>query len=533
VQQLVAAWQALDPRKRLIVAFASVAMFAAVYGVANLATRPTMALLYAGIDGARAGELLTALDQRGVKYEVRGQAIYVESTGRDQLRMDLASEGLPANSGTGYELLDSLSGFGTTSQMFDAAYWRAKEGELARTIAALPNVRSVRVHISNAEPQGFRVASAPKASVTVITRDGAISPVHARALKFLVSAAVAGMTPGDVSVIDGAGVLVTGDDDNQSQNGNDRAAELRQNVTRILEARVGYGKAVVEIAVDTVTESEAITERKIDPQSKVAISSQNDEKTSSANNSGSSAVTVASNLPSGNAAGGGKTSQSNDSQTSEKVNYEVSETKREVVKTPGAIRRMTVAVLVDGVQVADANGQMQWQARPDEELAALRDLVAASVGYDETRGDVITLKSMAFEPVATTGTEASSSLLSAFPINVMSLLQLAVLAIVTLVLGLFVLRPILTARPTRAAALPAPATQQGQALTGVIEDADYNPDDRALVNRMPRASNTSVTDQDQLNDPVARLRRLISERQDESVEILRSWMDDTEEEEKA
>jgi flagellar M-ring protein FliF len=341
------------------------------------------------------------------------------------------------------------------------------------------------------------------------------------------------MTPGDVSVIDGAGVLVTGDDDNQSQNGNDRAAELRQNVTRILEARVGYGKAVVEIAVDTVTESEAITERKIDPQSKVAISSQNDEKTSSANNSGSSAVTVASNLPSGNAAGGGKTSQSNDSQTSEKVNYEVSETKREVVKTPGAIRRMTVAVLVDGVQVADANGQMQWQARPDEELAALRDLVAASVGYDETRGDVITLKSMAFEPVATTGTEASSSLLSAFPINVMSLVQLAVLAIVTLVLGLFVLRPILTARPTRAAALPAPATQQGQALTGVIEDADYNPDDRALVNRMPRASNTSVTDQDQLNDPVARLRRLISERQDESVEILRSWMDDTEEEEKA
>jgi flagellar M-ring protein FliF len=532
VQQLVAVWQALDPRKRLIVAMATIAMFAAVYGVTSLATRPNMALLYAGIDGSRAGELLTALDQRGVKYEVRGQAIYVDSAGRDQLRMDLASEGLPANSGSGYELLDSLSGFGTTSQMFDAAYWRAKEGELARTIAALPNMRSVRVHISNAEPQGFRVVSAPKASVTVITRDGTVSPVHARALKFLVSAAVAGMTPSDVAIIDGDGVLVQSDDDNSARAGNDRAAELRQNVTRILEARVGSGKAMVEIAVDTVTESEAISERKIDPQSKVAISSQNDEKTSSANNSGNSSVTVASNLPSGNAAGGGKSSQSNDNQTSEKVNYEVSETKREVVKTPGAIRRMTVAVLVDGVQTADASGQIQWQPRPDDELAALRDLVAASVGFDETRGDVITIKSMAFEPVTAAGTEATASLLGAFPINVMSLVQLAVLAVVSLVLGLFVLRPILTSRPARAAALPPPARQQGQALNGVIEDDEFNPKDLAVVNRMTRNGETAEASQNELTDPVARLRRLISERQDESVEILRGWMDDAEEEEK-
>lgn len=530
MQQLAVVWQALDPRKRLVVAVATIAMFAAIYALTSLATKPSMALLYAGIDGSRAGEVLAALDQRTVKYDVRGQAIYVEATRRDELRMDLASEGLPANSGSGYELLDSLSGFGTTAQMFDAAYWRAKEGELARTIAALPNVRSVRVHIANVQPEGFGGQTAPKASVTVMTRDGVISAKHARALKYLVSAAVAGMTPADVAIIDGQGGLVQGDDDNGAQTGDDRAATLRENVTRILEARVGSGKAVVEVAVETVTESEAISERRIDPQGRVAISTENQEKTTSAKDSGSGAVSVASNLPSGNAAGSGKSSQSNDNQSTERVNYEVSETKRDLVRSPGAIKRLTVAVLVDGVQTTDAAGQSQSQPRPDDELSALRDLVAAAVGFDEKRGDLITIKSLTFEPVAAAGAEAGSSWLSAFPIDVMSLVQLSVLALVALVLGLFVLRPILASRGGRSmapAALPAPAPAAvAQGLTGVIDEGDYVPREMAVVGGISGRVGTGA----EIADPVARLRRLISERQEESVEILRTWMDDPEEE---
>ena len=92
MQQLISVWQALDPRKRLIVALATLAMFATVYGLTSVATRPSMALLYAGIDGSRAGEVLAALDQQGAKYEVRGQAIYVASDMRDRLRMELASQ---------------------------------------------------------------------------------------------------------------------------------------------------------------------------------------------------------------------------------------------------------------------------------------------------------------------------------------------------------------------------------------------------------------------------------------------------------
>lgn len=528
MQQLLSLWQALDGRKRMIVAVATLAMFAAVYALAGVATRPSLALLYAGIDGNRSGEVLAALDQRGATYEVRGQAIYVDANRRDALRMELASDGLPANSGDGYELLDGLSGFGTTSQMFDAAYWRAKEGELARTVAALPNVRSVRVHISNTEPQGFRTASAPTASVTVVTRDGTLAPDQARALRFLIASAVAGMKPENVAVIDGAGRLIQSADDPGAKMGDDRAAALRENVQRIIEARVGPGRAVVEVAVETVTDSEAITERKIDPQGRVAISSENEEQTSSSNDQGANAVSVASNLPSGDTGASGKNSQSSDSQTRERINYEVSETKRELVRNPGAIRRLTVAVLVDGVMVADASGAESWQPRSEDELTALHDLVAAAVGFDEARGDVITLRSLAFEPVPESGTEAGGSLLSALPLDVMTLVQLAVLAVVSLILGLFVVRPILTSRSVPA--LPAPLPVAAPALSGVIEEGDFVPREMAFVGGGSHAGHGGggLSPVDEVADPVARLRRLISERQEESVEILKSWMDDPE-----
>ncbi|MBC7142577.1 MAG: flagellar M-ring protein FliF, partial [Rhodobacteraceae bacterium] len=245
MQQLTAVWQNIDPRRRVIVALATLAMFAAVMALANLATKPSMSLLYAGLDGNRSGEVLAALDQRSAIYEVRGTAIYVETARRDELRMTLAAEGLPANSGSGYELLDSLTGFGTTSQMFDAAYLRAKEGELARTIMALPQVRSARVHIADTRAQGLRAQSRPSASVAVTTTNGAITPSHAKALKYLVSSAVSGMSPDDVSVIDGDGALVDAGDELTGPAGEDRAEALRRNVERLLEARVGYGNAVV------------------------------------------------------------------------------------------------------------------------------------------------------------------------------------------------------------------------------------------------------------------------------------------------
>jgi len=538
LQQLIAVWQALDTRRRLIVAGATIGMFAAVLALSGMASKPSMALLYAGLEGARAGEVIAVLDQRAVTYEVRGDSIFVEAPQRDELRMMLAGEGLPATGGAGYELLDSLSGFGTTSQMFDAAYWRAKEGELARTIIANPAIRAARVHIANPVGQPFRKEVRPSASIFVTTTSGGLSPTHAKALKYLVASAVSGMAPEDVSVIDGTGGLISsGDDSMEATASNDRAADLKRNVERLLEARVGYGNAIVEVSVDTVTEREAITERRFDPDSRVAISTETEERSDKADDARAGSVTVASNLPDGNSANGAK-SQSQSNETRERTNYEVSETTREVLRTPGAVKRVTVAVLVDGMQVTDANGATNWQPRPEEEMTALHDLVASAVGYDEARGDVITLRSMPFEPVVEAGMTATPGLLSNVTLDVMSLVQITVLSIVALVLGLFVMRPILTqSMQPRLAELPPPAGRSNStsALNGEIDESDALPGMTVVSDfdlgsmAMPMAMGAGFgADADSVN-PVSRLKRLIESRQTETVEILRSWMEDQEE----
>lgn len=545
MQQILSIWSNLDPKRRVIVIGATVLMFAAIIGLSRMATKPSMALLYSGLESSAAGEVVQSLEAQGVIYEIRGGAIFVPTSARDELRMTLASEGLPSNSTSGYELLDSLSGFGTTAQMFDAAYWRAKEGEIARTIISSPQIRSARVLIANPSSQPFKRQIAASASVSVITTSGTLSSGQAKAFRYLVASAVSGLSPEEVSVIDGrSGMVVSGDDIQASPStGADRAEELRQNVQRLLEARVGVGKAVVEVSLETVTDQESIFEHRFDPDSRVAISSETEERSNSSKDSGSGSVTVASNLPD-NAGASGSDSSSNNSETRERVNYEVSETRREVKRSPGAIKRLTVAVLVDGINVIDPNTEnATWSPRSTDELDALRDLVASAIGLDEARGDQITIKTMEFQPVLIAGTEAQSSLVSAMNIDVMSVVQLAILAVVSLVLGLFVLRPILSKPAT---VLPAPATApdrtRSENMPATLSMADRSRSATPALNgeidtdgfELPTlgvVSDFDFGDEDfgVSNDPVKRLKRLIEDRQDETIEILRGWMEDTEE----
>ncbi|GAB4261063.1 MAG: flagellar basal-body MS-ring/collar protein FliF [Pararhodobacter sp.] len=525
MEQLQSVWNALEPRRRLIAVVATLGVFAAVLALARLATQPGMALLYAGLEGAQAGEVIQALDQRGLAYEVRGDAIYVDSSMRDETRMALAAQGLPANSSTGYELLDGLTGFGTTAQMFDAAYWRAKEGELARTIMASPHVRFARVHIAHSTTQPFRRDQQASASVTVTPAGAPLTPAQAQALRFLVASAVAGLGPEGVAVIDSNGGMILSDDQTPTAQGQDRADILRRNVERLLEARVGAGRAVVEVNVETVTDRETIVERLIDPSTRAAVSQETEERNATETNTRGAGVTVASNLPDGDAAGGEGRSESREVTSRERTNWEVSETSREVERGPGAIRRLTVAVLVDGVRTPDADGVLQWAPRPDEELQALRELVASAVGYDEARGDVITLRSLPFEPVPDlVGTAADSGWLGAADLDVMGLIRLAALAAVVLFLGLFVLRPLLRPAPREedtgllpgvaAAGLPVSA---GAVLTGEIDDG-------------PQAALRDIEDgAAPAQDPIERMRQLIADRQDETLEILRHWMEEPEE----
>ncbi len=515
MQQLSALWSSLDSKRQYMAIGGGVAAIVAFVFVLRVAMAPGMALLYSGLDQAAAGEVVQALETRNVAHDVRGDAIYVAADRRDELRLTLAAQGLPANTHAGYELLDSLTGFGTTSQMFDAAYWRAKEGELARTIVATPYLRRARVHIAQAEDAPFQRAVSPTASVTVTTVSGALAAEQARALRHLVAAAVSGMTPDDVAIIDSVNGLVQGGDEAAGPAGqtDTRAQALRARLELLLEAHVGPGRAVVEVSLAPVTDREVITERRVDPDSRVVISSDTEESDSTSSGPAGQGVTVASNLPDGEAEAPEAKSERRESQSRQRMNYEVSETLREVERGPGAIRRMTVAVLVGGIEEPQPDGSTEWRARTDAELDALRELVASAAGYDADRGDVITLQSLRLQAPPARGTEAGRGLFDPARLDVMTLLKWAFVLVALLVLALFVLRPILRAANQRA--LDGPAPNAPVALAGTPPEGSAG----ALA-RYDGAADPPPED-----DPVQRLRRLMEERQDESAQLLRHWMD--------
>jgi flagellar M-ring protein FliF len=525
-------WTALDPRRRVILIAAALGVFLAVLALARIAAQPGMALLYAGLEPATAGEVVQALDQRGLRYEVRGDSIHVELRLRDEIRMTLAAVGLPRNSAQGYELLDGLSGFGTTSQMFDAAYWRAKEGELSRTISAGPHVRAARVHLAQGSGSGLRRSQPGSASVVVTPAGGGLTPAQAQALRFLVASAVAGLAPEDVAVIDANGGLIGAEDNSGTQAGPDRAAELRRALERMLEATLGPGRAVVEVSLETVTDRETIVERRIDPDSRIVLSQEVEERSLSSTDARPQGVSVASNLPEGDAAGEGR-SESRETQSRQRMGYDVSATQREIQRGPGAIRRLTVAVIVDGTRAAGPDGQMQWTPRPEPELESLRALVEAAVGYDAARGDVITLRSLPIEPPGPIAEGVAPGWMTRLGIDAMSMIRLAILALVALGLGAFVLRPLLTRtavsperalpRPRDGAARPS-GTATAVDLDGPVAAYDFVAD---TFPPAPRPDPVAAP----APDPVERLRTLIAERRSESVEVLRAWIEDHPEEE--
>lgn len=558
-------WNGLDGRRRGVLVGGALALLVVVAMLARSVTAPSYALLYAGLDPAAAGDVIAAVEARGVPYRVQGDTILVDERERDALRMALAGEGLPANGSAGYELLDSLSGFGTTSQMFDAAYWRAKEGELARTIAASPHIRAVRVHIANPSSDPFQAAQEVTASVALRPAAGGLGPGHARALRFLVASSVPGLLPENVTILDADSGQVLGGQDSLTPTADAaaRAEELRRNIERLLAARVGAGNAVVQVNVALDTTRETIRERRIDPESRVAISTETDETTSTSRDAASGGVTVASNLPEGDGAAGNGESSSQQAETRERMTFDMSETQREVAREPGDIRRVSVAVLLNGIRTVGADGVARIEPRPAEEIAALEALVQSAVGFDPSRGDSITLQSMAFDESVVTDL-AEPGFADRMSLDLGRVLQTVVLAAAALFIAFGLLRPLLRRDPelallpqTGAVALPPVAGEAdaGLALTGASArpvlaapggmmgmggglGAGDLPTPAMSGGAFSPAEMSEADFADALalsalggapDDPVERLRRLIEEREEETVEILRSWMEQDDE----
>ncbi len=569
VNGLLELWNGMDGRRRGLLIGGIAALGIVLLILTRIASQPSYGLLYSGLDPAAAGEVVEAISARGIAHRVEGDSIFVDSTERDALRLALASEGLPANGPQGYELLDSLSGFGTTSQMFDAAYWRAKEGELSRTIIASPAIRAARVHIANPSSDPFQPTREVTASVAIRPAAGGLAPGHAQALRYLVASSVPGLNPENVTVVDADSGQVVGAQDQMTPAADaaGRAEQLRTNIERLLAARVGPGNAVVQVALELETARETVLERVIDPNSRVIIATETEELDNTSRDGAGAGVTVASNLPDGDGTEGeGSSAQTTESR--ERVTFDLSELQREVERQPGAVRRITVAVLLNGVEEVGANGTVQIVPRADAELTALTELVRSAVGFDETRGDVVTVQSMEFDEAAITDL-AEAGFADRLNIDVGRIVQTALLALVALAIVFGLLRPMFFSEraapepsldlppPEPIAGLPAlapgaPAPLDAMPALGEMNIADdfgsSEPlSDEGMQAAVPRSDMIgeafdralpmmmagALTEEESQNleqlDPVERLRLLIQEREEETVQILRTWMNEEDE----
>jgi len=209
----------------------------------------------------------------------------------------------------------------------------------------------------------------------------------------------------------------------------------------------------------------------------------------------------------------------------------LSETQREILRAPGAIKRLSVAVLVNDITTVDEAGASVITPRPAEEIENLRELVASAVGFDAERGDDITIRSMAFESLPTTGTDAAEPTPTSSPLNLMQLIQTGVLAAVALILGLFVVRPILISSNSTPPLLDASGRATGPTLVGndgsIIEGASIDtqsPQNIRTISQPESQSTNSIPSDDE--NPVDRLRGMIDDRRDEAIQVLQSWIDE-------
>ena len=541
MDRLVENLQKLGAGRLLALGFGIAATVAVIGFLALSTTRPDFVPLYSGLDAKSAGEVAARLDALGIAYEVSGNTLTVPSAMRDRARMTLAAEGLPRQGQAGYELLDGLDGFGVTADMFDATYWRAKEGELARTISALDNVQGARVHIARPTRTAFsRERVAPSASVVITTASGAaLSRRQAFAVRHIVALAVKSLDPGRVTVIDSFNGLVLGPDSGEDGLSADdarvaREARIRGELEALLTAHVGAGRVRVSVAVETDNETESVTERVFDPEGRVAVQSDVTETTESrVEPANGGAVGVAGNLPEaeGGAAGSGSSEKS---ELTERTNYEVSEVRRERRKLAGAIKRISVAVLVDGTLVPNADGVAEWQPRSDEELATIAKLVRSAIAFDAERGDTVTIENLPFA-ISERGeaTAPDSGLAGAFAGNLVDLAEILGLVLVVALLMWFVVRPLTNGRAW--GPVPASEPEPAGGATGLLEQADASA--AAAVSQPAEQAEPDGSAVPQLQAPVmvanpqvARLHAIVDDKPDEAFALIRKWLHETDEE---
>jgi flagellar M-ring protein FliF len=414
-------------------------------------TTPTMVPLFTDLSLDDSASIIKDLDRQAVTYQLKndGAIILVPKDKVARLRMKLAEGGLPKGGGVGYEIFDKSDALGATTFIQNINHLRALEGELARTIRSLDRVQAARVHLVLPDrPLFSRDKIEPSASIVLKVR-GQLEAAQVRAIRHLVATAVNGLKPERVSVIDETGKLLADGaaPDDAMSNTDDRKvayeSRLRNEVENIVSSVVGPGRSRVQLTADFDMNRITETSDKFDPDGRVVRSSQTREEQSAAGDNKGGAVSVGNDLPGANRGSGGNGEQNH--KTEEVVNYEISRvTKTEVIEA-GRVRRVSAAVLVDGIYSKNDKGEVVYQPRSKEEIDRIAALVRSAIGFDAKRGDQVEVVNLRFAetpPMPISQPVGWMSYLQFSKDDIMGIAEKGVMALLGLVVLLMVVRPL-------------------------------------------------------------------------------------------
>ena len=530
----------LGPARLLMIALITVGTIGFFYYLANKVNAPEMGLLYSDLDLKDSGQIVQKLESLNVPYELRAQGaqILVPVDQATKLRMAMAEIGLPHGGSVGYEIFDKTDQFGPSQFVENINQVRALEGELERTITSISLVQSARVHLVLPQRQLFsRDRQEASASIVLKVR-GKLSSGQVAAIQHLVAAAVPDLNPNRVSVVDDQGnLLARGDGDSATALNSSNAEEMRvnyenrmaHNVEQLLERSVGAGKARVDVHAEMNFDRITTNSETYDPDGQVVRSTQTDNQSDSSGNAAGAAVSVSTNLPNGQTAPSNTSSdnkQSKSTHTQETVNYEISKTIKNQVSDQGTVKRLSVAVLVDGTSAVGTDGKKTYQPRSADELKQLTALVRSAVGYDEKRGDTVEVVNMPFagaeEPPAPA---AVWNLMGLEKGDLIHLGTTAGTALIGLLILMLVVKPMIgrfldTAKNLGGGAVPALAGGQPTALPAPAGQA---------IARAPQGPQGEMIDIGQVEGRVAassikKIGEIVDKHPDEAVAIVRSWM---------
>ena len=543
MQNLIGQLRGLGRVQLLALAGLGISLLGVIGFLALRAGTPPMSLLYGDLETRDAGAVVAALERSRTPYRLAagGTQVLVPAEDVPRLRLALAREGLPAGGSIGNELFDRNESLTTTPFQQEMNRLRAMEGELARSIRGLNGVRAARVHLVLPRREAFsRERTEAQASV-LLTMQGAqrLDREGVQAVLHLVVAAVPGLRAQSVSIVDSRGELLArggqalnGPAGAQTQDELRRGQEARLSraVEEMLERVLGFGRVRAEVAMDMDFDRVETREERFDPENQVPRSTQSSNESSRSQDN--SPVGVASNLPGADAASPNGGNQ--ESRQEETTNFEIGRTVRNVLREHPTTRRLTVAVLVDGVTETRPDGPATKRERTPEELARITALVRNAVGFNEQRGDRVEVVSMRFADPEELPRETGMLGLDVPQAVLARLLETAVIGLLILLALLLVARPV--ARKLTLSLFPTPALAgaggvNGEALAGRPGDPSRPPGENAAGlltgeagSEEERMIHLAHVRGQMRASSITRVIKLVDEAPDQAIDTLRRWL---------